>query len=350
MFELKDKNQCKWDVVSLGEVMLRFDPEDSRIHSARAFRVYEGGGEYNVARGLSRVFRQRAAVVTAQVDNQVGRLVEDLISQGGVDTSLIRWSDFDGVGCAARNGMYFYERGFGSRQPAGCSDRGHTAVSQLKIGEIDWDEIFAGARWFHTGGIFAGLSETTPAVALEAVQAAKKNEVVVSYDLNYRASLWQGRGGREAADETNRSILPHVDVVFGVENFNANLTQYDENAFRRSASEMTGRFPNLKVVATPLRNVRSANSHDVGGVCLAGGEIIKAQEHLKAGVLDRIGSGDAFASGLIYGTLSGKDINVSLEYGTAHAVLAMTTPGDNSMALLSDIEQMAGGFAKKVHR
>src|SRR5271169_630544 len=168
--QIKSKQECRWDMLALGEVMLRFDPGDKRIWTTRTFDVYEGGGEYNVARGLKRCFGLDTSVVTAFTDNPVGKLLQDLIYQGGVDQSLIRWVPFDGVGRSVRNGLNFTERGFGVRPALGCSDRGHTAASQLKPGEIDWNQIFArdGARWFHTGGIFCALSETTLLVAQEA--------------------------------------------------------------------------------------------------------------------------------------------------------------------------------------
>src|SRR5437588_10658329 len=178
--KIKAKSECRWDLVSLGEVMLRLDPGDSRVHTARTFQVWEGGGEYNVARGLRRCFGMDTAVVTALADNPVGRLVEDLMLQGGVSQRYVRWVPYDGVGRTVRNGLNFTERGFGLRAAVGCSDRGHTAVSQLKPGDIDWESIFGkdGCRWFHTGGIFTALSKTTPLVAEEAMQAAKKHGVI----------------------------------------------------------------------------------------------------------------------------------------------------------------------------
>src|ERR1700746_3025946 len=184
---MKSKKECRWDLVSLGEVMVRFDPGERRIATARSFEVCEGGGEYNVARGLKRCFGLDTAVVTAFANDPVGRLLEDLIYQGGVDPSLVRWVEHDGVGRAARNGLNFTERGFGVRAALGSYDRGHTAGSNLKPGGIDWNEIFGkhGTRWFHTGGIFCALSGTTPGLALEAMQAARKNGTIVSYDLNY---------------------------------------------------------------------------------------------------------------------------------------------------------------------
>ncbi len=343
MLNTKPKNSCRWDFVSLGEVMIRFDPGDERIQNARTFRVWEGGGEYNVARSLSKVFRCESAIVTALADNQIGRLAEDLMWQGGVDTSQILWRETDGISRKVRNGMYFIERGFGLRPPVGCSDRGNTAVSQLKTGDVDWQKVFgeAGARWFHTGGIFAGLSETTKDVALEAMKKAKESGAIVSYDLNYRASLWSERGGRDAANALNHELLPFADVVFGVENFDASFAAYAEKNFRRAASDIRSKFPDLKVIATTLRNVKSASRHDLSAVCFAGDEVFKANDFADLNVLDRVGSGDAFAAGLIYGLLAGKDVQFSLDCGAANSAFTLTTPGDGSAATLSEIENLS---------
>src|SRR5277367_1510361 len=224
--KIKPKEQCRWDLVSLGEVMLRLDPGDMRISTTRGFRAWEGGGEYNVARGLRRCFGLDTAIVTALADNPIGRLIEDLMLQGGIGLELLRWVKYDGVGRTVRNGLNFTERGFGVRAALGCSDRGHTAISQLKLGQIDWDAIFTGegARWFHTGGIFAALSDTTPLVAKEAIEAAHRNGVIVSYDLNYRDSLWKSIGGKQRALEVNSELAPLVDVMLGnEEDFTASL-------------------------------------------------------------------------------------------------------------------------------
>lgn len=321
--------------------MLRFDPGDERIHTARNFRVWEGGGEYNVARNLAKCFRLDTAVVTALADNQIGRLVEDLISQGRVDTSEIVWRETDGISAAVRNGVYFMERGFGSRAPAGCSDRANTAVSRLKPGDIDWADIFRnkGARWFHTGGIFAALSETTAQVAAEAMRSAKENGSVVSYDLNYRESLWSARGGREAANEVNRQLLEYTDVVFGVEGFDPALSAYAEDKFRTAAEKMRASYPGLKVVATTLRDIHSASRHSLSAVCLADAQVFKAGDRANADVLDRVGSGDAFAAGLIYGFLNEKPFTESIEFGIIAAALSLSSPGDGLSARLEEIER-----------
>jgi 2-dehydro-3-deoxygluconokinase len=360
---IKPKDGCRWDLLSLGEVMLRFDPGDKRIWTTRSFDVYEGGGEYNVARGLKRCFGKDAAVVTAFVDNPVGRLVEDLIFQGGVDSSLIRWLPDDGVGRTARNGLNFTERGFGVRAALGCSDRGHTAVSQLKQGEIPWDDIFGakGVRWFHTGGIFCALSETTPEVAREAMEAAKRYGVIVSYDLNYRDSLWKSIGGQKKAQEVNRKLAPLVDVMLGneedfsaalgfsVQGMDENVTQFEVDAFRRMIERVVKEFP-FQVVATTLRKAKTATRNDWGAICYADGAFYEAANRPDLEILDRVGGGDSFASGLIYGFLEGKGPRWAVDCGAAHGALAMTTPGDTSMATLKEVLQVMKGAGARISR
>jgi 2-dehydro-3-deoxygluconokinase len=361
---IKPKSECRWDLVSLGEVMLRLDPGDGRIATARSFKVWEGGGEYNVARGLKRCFGLETALVTALVDNPVGRLVQDLIYQGGVDQSNIKWAPDDGVGRAARNGLNFTERGFGLRGAVGCSDRGHTAVSQLRPGDIDWENIFGeqGARWFHTGGIFAALSETTPLVAKEAMQAAKNFGAVISYDLNYRESLWKGIGGRKRAQEVNRELARFVDVMLGneedftaalgfeVEGVDEQYSNLDVGSFQRMIDRAVAEFPNFKVVATTLRNAKSASVNDWGAICYYEGQLHVAPLRENLEIYDRVGGGDSFASGLIYGLLTDRGPQWSVECGAAHGALAMTTPGDTTMATLKEVERLMKGGTARVAR
>ena len=364
LLSVKTKESCRWDVVSLGEVMLRLDPGEGRVHTTRTFQVWEGGGEYNVARGLKRCFGLDAAVVTALADNPVGRLVQDLIYQGGVDQSHVVWRKYDGVGREVRNGLNFTERGFGVRAALGCSDRGHTAVSQLKPGEIDWDQIFGreGSRWFHTGGIFCALSATTPAVAREAMQAAKKHGTVVSYDLNYRDSLWKSIGGKARAQEVNRELASLVDVMIGneedftaclgfeVEGLDEHHSKLDVGNFRKMIERAVGEFSNFKVVATTLRNAKTATVNDWGAVCYAGGELYQSQTREGLEIFDRVGGGDSFASGLIYGFLAGRGPQWAVECGAAHGALAMTTPGDTTMATLGEVERVMKGGGARVAR
>jgi 2-dehydro-3-deoxygluconokinase len=361
---VKAADAAEFDLVALGEVMLRLDPGETRIHTARSFGVWEGGGEYNVARGLRRCFGLRTSVVTAFADNAVGRLVEDFILTGGVDTSLITWVPYDGIGRTVRNGLNFTERGFGARGALGVSDRGHTAASQLRPEDVDWDDLFGrrGVRWLHTGGIYAGLSETTPAVIEAALAAAKKHGTIVSYDLNYRPSLWKAVGGQARAQEVNRRLARYVDVMIGnEEDFTASLgfevpdtaedlSALDTANFKRMIAAVTGEFDNFAVVATTLRAVRSATVNDWGAVAWSRDGFVEATHRPGLEILDRVGGGDSFASGLIYGLITTGDLAAAVEYGAAHGALAMTTPGDTSMATLSEVEALVQGGGARVQR
>jgi 2-dehydro-3-deoxygluconokinase len=359
--KIKAKEQCRWDLVSLGEVMLRLDPGDLRISTTREFRVWEGGGEYNVARGLRRCFGLNTAIVTALADNPVGRLIEDLMLQGGVELEHLRWVKYDGVGRAVRNGLNFTERGFGVRAALGCSDRGHTAASQIRPGDVDWARIFVeqGARWFHTGGIFCALSESTPKIAQEAIEAARRAGTIVSYDLNYRASLWASIGGKEKAQAVNRALVSMVDVLFGnEEDFTASLgyevegvdgahSNLDPRSFQHMMEKVKRDYPGLSVVATTLRNAKTATRNDWGAIAYMEGNFQQSATRENLEICDRVGGGDSFASGLIYGLLSGRDIAWAVECGAAHGALAMTTPGDTSMSSLQEVLQtMKGGTAR----
>jgi len=362
--ELKPIADCRWDAASLGEIMLRLDPGAGRIHTARRFDVWEGGGEYNVVRGLRRCFGLRTTAVTAFADNPVGRLVEDFMLQGGVDTSHIRWAEFDGIGRNVRNGLNFVERGFGCRGARSCADRGLTAVSQLKPGMIDWEGLFGceGVRWFHTGGIFAALSESTAEVAIEALKAAKRHGTVTSYDLNYRASLWKSIGGKARAQAVNREIAKYVDVMIGneedftaalgieVEGVDANLTTLPVDSFGRMIERVRAQFPNFKAVATTLRSVKSASVNDWSALCHYRGKLYQSVARPALEIFDRVGGGDSFASGLIYGLMTFDDGQLAVDYGAAHGALAMTTPGDTSMATKAEVEKLVGGGSARVDR
>jgi 2-dehydro-3-deoxygluconokinase len=357
---ITDANR-RWDCLSLGEVMLRLDPGEGRIHTARHFQVWEGGGEYNVARGLRRCFGLRTAVATVLAENLVGRLVEDLILQGGVDTALLRWIPFDGVGRTVRNGLNFTERGYGVRAAAGCSDRGHTAISQVKRGDFDWASIFGagnGSRWFHTGGIFAALSDSTAEVAAEAMDAARATGTLVSYDLNFRDSLWKSIGGKAKAQEVNRELVRKVDLLLGnEEDFSAMLGVHIKGVsedfgelpiagYEEMLREVAAAYPNLKLVASTLRTAQTASRNAWGSIALYQDQVVHVPQR-EIDILDRVGGGDSFASGLIYGFLAGKPVEWAVKCGVAHGALAMTTPGDTSMATLAEVERaMKGGSAR----
>lgn len=362
---LRPAHECRWDAVALGEVMLRLDPGEGRIKSARNFRVNEGGGEYNVVRGLRRVFGLRTSIVTALGSNEIGALLEDLILQGGVDTSHIIWKPVDGVGHQHRNALNFTERGFGVRGALGVSDRAHSATSAMTSGEVDWDDLFGreGVRWFHTGGIFAALSPSTAAVAKAAIAAARKHGTVVSYDLNYRPSLWRDRGGVAAAREINRALVANVDVLFGNEEdismalgyevaaANERFTNLVPASYEQALTAVVADHPALSVVATSLRRVESATVNDWGALAWSKDEgFVKAKERKRLEILDRVGGGDSFASGLIYGLISGRSLAEAVELGAAHGALAMTTPGDTSMASREEVERLSAGGDARVER
>ena len=361
---LKAREQCGFDAVSLGEVMLRLDPGEGRIRTARHFQAWEGGGEYNVTRGLRKCFGLRTAVVSSFVNNEVGHLIEDCILQGGVCTDFLVWRDDDGMGRTVRNGLNFTERGHGIRGAVGNPDRGNTAASQMKPGDVDWERIFGeiGARWFHTGGIFAALSETTAALTIEAVKAAKKHGTIVSYDLNYRPSLWKSIGGLEKAREVNREIAKHVDVMIGnEEDFTASLgfqvegvdeaiSEIETDAFKRMIQQAVTEFPNFQVAATTLRRVRTATRNDWSAILWHDGEMYDSQKFLELEILDRVGGGDSFASGLAFGFLEFNDPQQAVNYGAAHGALASTTPGDTSMATREEVEKVLSGAGARVVR
>lgn len=362
---LRPADECRYDALALGEVMLRLDPGELRIRTARSFTAWEGGGEYNVVRGLSRVFDQRAGVITALVDDEVGHLVEGMIMAGGVDTSLIEWAPSDGVGRTVRNGLNFTERGFGVRGAKGVNDRGHTAIAQLGPDAVDFDHIFGtlGVRWLHTGGIYAALSETSAATALAAIKAAKKHGTIVSYDLNYRPSLWKSIGGQARAQEVNRELAQYVDVMIGneedftaslgfeIEGVDENLTELPIEGFQRMIETAAAAYPNFQVIATTLRAVHSASDNDWSALAWSPSKgLVQAADRKHLEILDRVGGGDSFASGLCYGLISGEDLQTAVEYGAAHGALAMTTPGDTTMATKAEVLKLAGGGSARVDR
>ena len=361
---LKLRDKYTYDQLSLGEIMLRLDPGEGRIRAAREFTVWEGGGEYNVARGLRKCFGLKTAVCTALVDNEVGHLIEDFVMQGGVATDFILWRPDDGIGRTIRNGLNFTERGFGIRGAVGVSDRGNTAASQLKPGDFNWDKIFGelGVRWFHTGGIFAALSESTAALALEAVKAAAKCGTIVSYDLNYRPSLWKSTGGQKKAREINREIAKYVDVMIGneedftaslgfaVEGMDHNITKIETDAFKKMIEKAVAKFKNFTVAATTLRKVITATKNDWSAICWMDGKFYESRQYPELEILDRVGGGDSFASGLIYGLMKDGNPRNAVDYGAAHGALAMTTPGDTSMATVKEVEKIMGGGGARVQR
>lgn len=362
---MKIKESGRFDLVSLGEVMLRLDPGNTRVRTSRSFNVWEGGGEYNVARGLRKCFGKKTSILTALADNEVGRLIEDLILQGGVNTDHLIWREYDGVGRSVRNGLNFTERGFGVRGAVGVSDRGRTAVSQLTSKDFDWEKIFEkeGSRWLHTGGIFAALSESAAEVALEAVRSARKSGAKVSYDLNYRPSLWKSIGGKEKAQEVNQKLAAEVDVLIGneedfeaslgieLEGSNQSYQGINLDSYKKMVERAVQIYPNLELIAVTLREVKSASRNDWSAIAWSKESgLLAGRKYEELEIFDRVGGGDSFASGLIYGLLEGLTLEKSLSIGLAHGALAMTTPGDTSMATLAEVLKLAEGGSARVQR
>jgi 2-dehydro-3-deoxygluconokinase len=364
ILKIRPASEVKWDCVSLGEVMLRLDPGFGRVRTTRQFAVSEGGGEYNVCRAFRKCWKKRSSVVTALPENDVGWLVEDLIMQGGVDTSHIIWREFDGIGRNTRVGLNFTEKGYGPRAALGCNDRGNSAASQIKPGEVDWDKLFGeeGVRWFHTGGIFAALAPNTAEVVIEAVKAAHKYGTIVAYDLNYRGQLWKSQGGKAGAQKVNREIAQYVDVMIGneedftaclgfeVEGLDEHISKIDPANFKKMIETAVKEFPNFKVAATTLRNAKTASVNDWGAVIWAGGNFYEAPMRNGLEIYDRVGGGDGFASGLAYGFMEGKGPQAAVEYGAAHGALAMSTPGDTSMVNYKEVEAIMKGKGARVIR
>ncbi|OYW29542.1 MAG: sugar kinase [Chthoniobacter sp. 12-60-6] len=353
---IKPRESCAFDQISLGEVMLRLDPGEGRIRTARQFQAWEGGGEYNTSRGLKKCFGYKTAVVTAFVDNEVGHLIEDFIMQGGVATDFIQWREDDGIGRTVRNGLNFTERGFGIRGAVGNPDRGNTAASQLKPGDIDWDHIFGklGVRWFHTGGIYAALSATTAELTVEAVKAANKHGTIVSYDLNYRPSLWKTIGGLKKAQEVNREIAKYVDVMIGnEEDFTASLG-FEVKVGFEMLKALGLRTRGVRVVSCPSCSrqgfVITATKNDWSAILWHNGKFHESRQYPGLEILDRVGGGDSFASGVQFGFMEFNDAQKAVEYGAAHGALASTTPGDTSMATRKEVEKTIGGGGARVVR
>ena len=345
--------------------MLRLDPGEGRIHTTRQFQVWEGGGEYNVARGLRRCFGLRTAIATALADNPVGRLVEDLILQGGVDTSLITWVPYDGVGRTVRNGLNFTERGFGVRAAVGCSDRGHTAISQVKPGDFDWESIF-GPATARAGSTPAASSPRSPPPRPKSPskpwtpRAATRTPI--SYDLNYRDSLWKihrrqsqgagseprtGRARSTCCSATKKTSPPcSASRIKGV---GEDFAELPIAGYEEMLREVAAAYPNLKLIASTLRTAHTASRNAWGAIALYEDKIVHVPQR-EIDIFDRVGGGDSFASGLIYGLLAGKGIEWAVRCGVAHGALAMTTPGDTSMATLAEVERIIKGGSARIAR
>ncbi|HVC98895.1 MAG TPA: sugar kinase [Pirellulales bacterium] len=353
------KDPCALDFLSLGALVNRLDPGVVPFRKARSVEIHVSGGEYNVAANLADCFGLRTGVATAMVDYPLGELVQTRVRETGV-APFYKWYEHDGVR-GPNIATVYSDRGQGVRAPVVFYNRANEAGALLKPGDFDWARIFAGGvRWFHSGGIFAALSETTSELIIEGMRAAKAAGAVNSFDLNYRAKLWTSVGGVERAHQTLRRIVSHVDALFGNEEDLqkglgiagpdlASKSQLDPDTFFQLIDRVVEQFPNIKLVATTLRDVHSTNRHEWAAVLwLDGQRYVSPTSELD--VLCRIGGGDGFAAGLIYGLIAGRSPEEALRLGWAHGALVTTFPGDISMAKLAEVEALAKGGTARVQR
>jgi 2-dehydro-3-deoxygluconokinase len=349
----------EFDLLALGGLVIRLDTELIPFRKATTAAIHVSGAEFNVAANLSDCFGLRTAVASAMVDYPVGELVAERVRAMGV-TPFYR--DFVHDGVAGPNIATVYsDRGLGVRAPVVFYNRANEAAALLKSGDFDWNAIFGrGVRWFHSGGLFAALSDTTPAVLLEAMAAARASGSIVSFDLNYRAKLWGGRGGNARAQEVTSELVRNVDVLVGnEEDMQLSLgisgpeghrtSALDASAFVDVIEKVVKRFPNVKLVATTLREVNSASRHRWSAVVWADGTLYQAPV-MELDIFDRVGGGDGFASGLFYGLLSGAPLEEAVRLGWAHGALLTTYPGDTTMASLSQVRALAKGGSARIQR
>jgi 2-dehydro-3-deoxygluconokinase len=353
------KDSCALDFLALGAVVHRLDPGVMPFRKARTLEIHVSGGEYNVAANLSDCFRLKTGVATAMVNYPIGELVQARVRETGV-TPFYKWFEHDGVR-GPNIATVYSDRGHGVRGPVVFYNRANEAGALLKPGDFDWKKIFAdGVRWFHSGGIFAALSPTTSELILEGMQAAKASGAVTSFDLNYRAKLWASAGGAARAKQVLERIVRNVDALIGnEEDLQKSLgisgpevaakSQLDPDIFVLMIDRVVEQYPNIKLVATTLREVHSTNRHDWGAVLWLNGERFVSPT-CPLDVLDRIGGGDGFSSGLIYGLLTGRSPEESLRLGWAHGALITTFPGDITMARLEEVEAFAKGGSARVQR
>lgn len=353
------QDACELDFLALGAVVHRLDPGVIPFRKARSAEIHVSGGEYNVAAGLSDCFKLKTGIATAMVNYGIGELVQGRIRETGVKP-FFKWFEHDGVR-GPNIATVYSDRGQGVRPPVVFYNRSNEAGAMLKAGDFDWAKIFAaGVRWFHSGGIFAALSETTSGLILEGMQAARKSGAINSFDLNYRGKLWAPIGGLERAQKTLRQIAGTVDALIGnEEDLQKGLgiagpeatakSKLDPETFFQMIERVVKEFPNIKMVATTLREVRSANRHDWAAVLWLDGQRYVTPV-CQLDVIDRIGGGDGFAAGLIYGLLSGRKPEEALRLGWAHGALLTTFPGDVSMARVDEVEAFAKGGSARVQR
>jgi 2-dehydro-3-deoxygluconokinase len=347
------------DLLALGGLVIRLDTGLVPFRKARECAIHVSGAEFNVAFNLADCFGRRTAVASAMVDYPVGELIEERVRAAGVIPFYRRFAH-DGV-TGPNMATVYSDRGIGIRPPVVFYNRANEAAAQLKVGDFDWPTIFGrGVRWFHSGGLFAALSDTTPDVLLEAMTEARRAGAVVSFDLNYREKLWRARGGREHAQQVTRRLVEQVEVLLGNEEDmqlslgiagpeSAKTSSLDPGAFAGMIERVVAQFPNVRLVATTLREVQSSSRHRWSAVVSMDGELCQAPT-IDLDVHDRVGGGDGFASGLIHGLLGGASLDEAVRLGWAHGALLTTYPGDTTMATEAQVRALAAGGSSRIQR
>jgi 2-dehydro-3-deoxygluconokinase len=360
VLKIRPASQCKYDLVSLGECMIRLSPPAyGRIEFAPTLEVWVGGGEYNVSYALARL-GLRTGWVGGLNSSPMGAIIRNHGRAVGMDMSLAVERKWDGVGKKDRIGLNFSEVGTSKRGSTTLYDRGHSATAGIKPGEVNWKKLFQedGVRWFHTGGIFSALSDSTRQVVAEAVKAAHDAGTIVSYDLNFRSKLWKS----EEAIATTKPLIPHIDALIGneedfekvlgyhAEGVDVEKNEMDTAAFKAMVTRVVNDFPNVKVVGTTLRGVKTALVNDWSAILYTEGKFYDGQQYKDLEIEDRVGGGDGFASGFAYGFLAGKSPQECVDLGVAHGALLMSTRGDTSQITLEELLHTAAGGSARIKR
>lgn len=358
--KLKSKAESEFDLLSLGECMIRLSPPGhQRIELTPVFEAYAGGGEYNVAYALAR-YGLRTSWVSALVDNPLGHFVRNHAKASGMDLSEVVWVPYDGSGRADRIGLNFTEVGIGVRASVSMYDRGHTAVSHMKPGDIDWKRIFQQrkVRWFHTGGIFTALSDSCAEVAIESMKAAHEAGTLVSYDLNFRGKLWSSK----KAIEVTKKLMPYIDVLIGneedfqkvlgfeVEGADKDFKSLPVEGYKKMVQKVVQAYPHITAVGTTLREVVSGLINNWSAIMYYDGTFYQSKRYENLEVEDRVGGGDGFCSGFVYGLLHGMTPQECVDIGAAHGALLQSTRGDTSMVTLEEIKYVMGGGSARIKR
>jgi len=354
------EKDTQFDLLALGECMIRLSPPGhQRIELTPVFEAYAGGGEYNVAYALAR-YGMRTSWVSRLVDNPLGHFIKNHARTSGMDISEVLWAPYDGSGRADRIGLNFTEVGMGVRASVTMYDRGHTAVSHMKAGDVDWNRIFTQrkVRWFHTGGIFTALSDGCADVALESMKAAHDAGTIVSYDLNFRSKLWSSK----KAIEVTRNLVPFIDVLIGneedfqkvlgfeVEGTDANLKSLPIEGYKRMVERVVKTHPHIQAVGTTLREVVSGSVNNWSAIMYYDGQFYSSRRYEHLEIEDRVGGGDGFCSGFVYGLLHGMNPQECVEMGAAHGALLQSTRGDTSMVTMEELKHVMGGGSARIKR